>query len=409
MRPNEPTIFRARCDSAGLTSAREAAGEPTHYLMDGGKLYVSDEAAFLRLYASALQCGEACYVVERRTPVFRLFMDLDWTRASEPDRGVWVQLLRVVVDVVRRARGGSFVAVACIADPKPTTDGVRLGAHVHFPDVLVTQSVALSVRELLLPALSALNLDVDAKSLIDPAVYGGNGLRMKGSMKSTPCDPCRDCGGSGRKVDKRVYVPTILMDEDGALASEADVRALCADWHATLRATSIRSDAAEPDVFRAFGAVRRLSDALHEHVHASLTRAFPVYAAQHLRCPWNVTQVISPAVNDTMRIVHTTCTYCCNKNAHHRSKGNAVYFVVTRDTIKQRCFSHKSTLGAAGDVECRTFASTGQPTPPLLWSMLESGEPPADKPVVMRPRGGVKRSVSRREIGTAEELVDVVL
>ena len=136
-------MFRDRCGRLGITAP---CGEPTHYLMDGGKLYVREEAAFLREYADALTRGEACFVVERRTPVFKLFADLDWTRSEAPSRELWLQLLRVVADTVRRARGGPpFVMLACLAVPKPDpAGGVRVGAHLHFPDVLVTQALALA-------------------------------------------------------------------------------------------------------------------------------------------------------------------------------------------------------------------------------------------------------------------------
>jgi hypothetical protein len=399
-------------------------GEPTHYLMDGGKLYVRDEAAFLREYAEALTRGEACFVVERRTPVFKLFADLDWTRTEAPSPELWLQLLRVVVDAVRRARGGPpFVMLACLAAPKPDpAGGVRVGAHLHFPDVLVTQALALAVRARLVPVLAALNLEFDAEHLVDPAVYHGNGLRMKGSRKATPCEPCAACGGTGRRVDARVYAPTIVMDDQGALASEAEVRALCADWHAVVRATSIRSDAAEPDAFgaleavaapvaRSWGRASRLPEALNAHIHASLTRAFPVYADEHARAPWRVTEIVEHGdATSRVMLVHTTCTYCCNKRGHHRSKGNAVYFLVTEREVTQRCFSHKSVPGAEGDVACRTYRTAPQPTPPLLWTTLRTREAPASEPArAPLPRRGVKRSASRAQIGTPTELLDVVL
>lgn len=416
-------MFRDRCGRLGITAP---CGEPTHYLMDGGKLYVREEAAFLREYADALTRGEACFVVERRTPVFKLFADLDWTRSEAPSRELWLQLLRVVADTVRRARGGPpFVMLACLAVPKPDpAGGVRVGAHLHFPDVLVTQALALAVRARLVPVLAALNLDFDAEHLVDPAVYHGNGLRMKGSRKATPCEPCAACGGTGRRVDARVYAPTVVMDDQGALASEAEVRALRDDWHAVVRATSIRSDASEPDAFgalgdvaapvaRSWGRASRLPEALNAHIHASLTRAFPVYADEHARAPWRVTEIVAHASDGAPGpshvFVHTSCTYCCNKRGHHRSKGNSVYFMVSEREVTQRCFSYKSTPGADGDVACRTYRTAPQPTPPLLWRTLLTREPPASQPARVRPSGGVKRSASRAQIGTSSELLDVVL
>ena len=49
-----------------------------HLLLDGGKLFIPDERKedFLNFYANCLMREEKLYVIETRTSIFKLFLDL---------------------------------------------------------------------------------------------------------------------------------------------------------------------------------------------------------------------------------------------------------------------------------------------------------------------------------------------
>jgi len=52
-------------------------GPMTHLLMDGGILLVDQPDEFHKEYVEALKAGEKMYVVEKKSEIFRFFVDLD--------------------------------------------------------------------------------------------------------------------------------------------------------------------------------------------------------------------------------------------------------------------------------------------------------------------------------------------
>ncbi len=73
---------------------------PSHLLLNGGKLYVrpQDNAYFLAKYAGFVTRGARPCVVELRTPVFRLMMDLDIKREEPLPRE---DIMRICVHIHR--------------------------------------------------------------------------------------------------------------------------------------------------------------------------------------------------------------------------------------------------------------------------------------------------------------------
>ena len=129
----------------------DADRRPTHLLLDGGRLCVPDAAAgrFLNAYAIAVVQQRRPCVVELRTPVFRLFMDLDIKTAAgaalDVDAAVRVIQGRVAAFFdVEQPR-----CVVCVSPPAALDDGaVKQGRHLHWPDVRVAPATALALREL---------------------------------------------------------------------------------------------------------------------------------------------------------------------------------------------------------------------------------------------------------------------
>lgn len=81
--------FKGLLQRAQITAKKNTAKEKTHIAMDGGKFHIpfesSDksypldtESTFLKLYAHAYLQGQKMWFIEARTPVFRLFVDLDF-------------------------------------------------------------------------------------------------------------------------------------------------------------------------------------------------------------------------------------------------------------------------------------------------------------------------------------------
>ena len=150
---------------------------PTHVLMNGGQLYVSDRDIdeFWRAYLSDLACGKKLYVVEQKTEKFRFFVDIDYRAEYALLDEEALELCRKIYNAV--AEGGRCLVAR--APAREDKGQVKSGIHMHWPDLVVTRSEAISLRTQILMELE----EEHWTETIDASVYRGAGLRCLWSMK----------------------------------------------------------------------------------------------------------------------------------------------------------------------------------------------------------------------------------
>ena len=174
-----------------------AVPEPplTHLLMDGGRLFVSDEEmdSFYDTYVTELS-ERNLYAVEQKTETFRFFVDLDYKAA---DKLADADLLDIVT-VMNGCVGGGRCCIAR-ATARPVKEGIKSGVHIHWPDKVVTRGSAMQLRTKILEHFEG---DVWADR-IDSSVYNGSGLRMLWSHKKPTGDPYKPW----RMLDGHVFGP----------------------------------------------------------------------------------------------------------------------------------------------------------------------------------------------------------
>ena len=379
---------------------------PTHLLLDGGKLRVPDDAAgeFLNAYATALvrdaRLGRPPCVVEVRTPLFRLFLDLD---ARSRDPGVWtLEALGALGGAITATVAECFAMrdepeiVVCSTPAKLVVDGgvYKVGLHVHVPGVCVTPTTAQAFRTRLLARLEGLPDLLAALAdpwdkIVDSAVYKSSGLRMAWSGKGSS--------------DSRHYAPTARLDWEsrGGEAFREVVGIECAatvSWHREwLRKLSIRApdgvetplrpemEASVADVAeRGAVSVRGVSMAAYDSVILKmLDDALP---------PVFIGQRFSGIVaTSTSFMLRSTARYCYNLDPPRGHRNNNVYFVLTRRGIAQRCYCRCETVEGRRGVTCRDFASEVWPVPQEAIDAFFGAEPPPSllPPSLPGKRGGV--------------------
>ena len=372
---------------------------PTHLLLDGGKLHVPDDAAgeFLNVYATSLvrdaRCRRPC-IVEVRTPLFRMFFDLD---ARAPVAGFWsaAALECLGAAIVATARecfvstvaGEGFRVTLCGAPAKALDGGLyKVGLHVHLPDVVVTSATALAFRAKLLDRLvegvaGLAGLADSWDKTVDGAVYTSSGLRMAWSGK----------GAS----DDRHYAPLgTYADGEGFVASDAVVPAVSAyrEW---VRCLSIRApDGVEtplkPEMEarvalvgdRAAVSVRGVSMAAYDSdILKMLDDALPpVFMGQRF------SGIVATSSSFLLR---STARYCYNLDPPRGHHNNNVYFVLTRSGISQRCYCRCETIEGRRGVTCRDFTSATWPVPQEAIDAFFGAEPLAVPPSLPGKRCGV--------------------
>jgi len=154
----------------------------THLLLSGGKLSVSqrDHGLFLNLYANAVLRKEDLYIVESKTPVFRLFVDFDFQPPQEEC------IVQSAVQTFASIAGYYFDTESKAVVLRKTQDTPdKVGVHMTWDNIFVTPLIAKAFRTHVVDRLIRECSTVDWQTVVDVAVYGGSGLRMPWSRKRT--------------------------------------------------------------------------------------------------------------------------------------------------------------------------------------------------------------------------------
>lgn len=349
--------------SAGDTSARPI----THLFLDGGKAHVPDDKTieFYQEYASCIRKGIPQYVVEQRTPAFRLFIDVD-IRSKFPLPQDMIERMSACLYGCSREFFAplSSSMIVCLAPDRQLPDGMhKTGIHLHWPRVFITSSKALTFRTLCITRCTEEFGDCFAVgwgNIIDAAVYRSSGLRMIYSLK-------RNATG--------VYVPRLVFQPDGSVQTASGVLEALETW---LQDVSIRvSRVVDPTTVA--GGSGDSTDASHEellikteHNKGTLqrmslaearTRSMAVALETSLppffrNCKVTSIYKIVPRSKKADHIKYifgTNCKNCMNKvSGFHRS--NHVYFMVSASGVHQRCFCRCDTCEGRRYGECRDFS-----------------------------------------------------
>lgn len=335
-------------------------GTPTHLLLDGGRACVSEElhGAFLNAYAACVvrAARGACArpsIAELRTPVFKLFMDLDARYAEEPSDPLAVasHVLATITDLVSRVFREEEAVVCVSTRAKRDKEAWKRGFHVIWPGVRVTAETALLFRGRVLEALKAgpnpfLN---EWASVVDACVYKSNGLRMPWSAKG--------------KGDDSAYVPAAILAADGTL-TPVDAPSSVPDVRAYLRKLSVRTFGSDespcsllcsggPSQSPSKAPVFATSLAEYAGALAAVDAALPLqFAGQRF------TGVVK---GDGCFMLRSTSRWCGNLGREHRT--NNVYFVLTRRGVHQRCYCRCETTDGRKYGWCKDYCSETWPVP----------------------------------------------
>lgn len=407
----------------------------THLLLDGGKIHIPEtsEEEFLVQYAKAVEFGNALYVVETKTPIYKFMMDLDFAASvavSEEEIDKVVKIVHETVAVHFPALTDSQRrVVVCRTDnkaiskqlppdperdkgkPAPSVNLIKTGIHLIWPEIFVHSEMALALRGAVIYRLTEKLGQRDGinpwSDVVDRCVYVGNGLRMVGSRKMSICTKCRNnpkkreacsfCGGEGRKDEGRVYLPTLVLQGEGA---NAEALARLDDILELVKQTSIRTALEtstlvtyppwtvdipvvdQEDLYstegtdgRKRGQKRRRraeksnderrsasepakfcknilpaidpSDRRHRAVAAFIKKTFPHNPDMtHLH----------PTRRGDYYLARSSSRFCMNKGGYHNNTN--VYFYIDRNGVRQKCFCTCNVVRKFG--LCAKYASTPQ-------------------------------------------------
>ena len=131
----------------------------THYMLDGGKLdLTADYQLFQELYAKYINFKNC--IVEKKTDVFRFFIDFDILSTEILDINTYaVSVQNVMYNVYNKCEIKCIITKA--DNPKEIKKGddvfIKQGYHFNWPDIKVDKIVALRIRENILISLNTIS------------------------------------------------------------------------------------------------------------------------------------------------------------------------------------------------------------------------------------------------------------
>lgn len=400
----------------------------THLLLDGGKLKITKdcERQFLIKYAEDVFKGYKHYICEIKTPVFKLFSDLDFFEDYELTTEELVKYCGHIQGVISEFFNTHSKwaneeteetvldkrVIVCTTDTKKCQiDGAeytKTGAHLIWPNIYISKKTALLLRKCIVQSIEMKYGSRPSynswEDVVDQTVYEQNGLRMIGSHKMSNCSVCKRnkkkmCSKENciemfncRKIDEgRPYSPSFVLDEYGKLLPQ-ELSKLKNDTFYTVVQTSIRTDTLvetkhSSPVWFTFTqekpkskvkVIPGIEDKLgikelkpKQRVSDTDTRTNKVqeFIKKYLPSPYkrvNVTDLFL-CENNTY-VAQTDSRFCMNIDREHNS--NHIYFCINKNEIYQKCFCRCTSKEGRKFSLCSEYKSAGRKISATLQKLL---------------------------------------
>ena len=365
-------MFKSWCASQNFTHAANLS----HVLMDGGVLSVPFDKLkeFHKRYVEAVKRGERLYVVEQKSERYNFFVDIDYKNDEALTLEQIKDVCKIICDKVKR-HGGRDCLIS-VAPPKKSGNLTKTGVHLNWPGFVVDQPSAIALRDHILLALSKANGAVDWNEIIDASVYGnadrktkGSGFRMPWSYKRVKHDVC---GGQGcaecekGKVDQVAYLPLFVYRPGPPLSAilqinqDPTVEILEMAVVRTNEPQVTHVDPPSTKVKEGTFTKEQTKDEIHNEMVKSMIEDF-IRKNMEGQGGAYVSKLFKK--KDTY-LVSTTSRYCENLKREHGS--NHVWFIISGQTILQKCFCLCETLRGRRDGFCKDFCGRRHQLTPAI-------------------------------------------
>jgi hypothetical protein len=402
-------MFKSWCAAQKFNNAANLS----HVLMDGGVLSVPFDKlnTFHEKYVEAVKRGERLYVVEQKTDTYNFFVDIDYKDTTSLDLEEIKDICKVICDKVKR-HGGKECLIS-ISPPKQCGELIKTGVHLNWPGFVVDQQSANALREHILVALSkAKGRKTDWNDIIDAAVYGnanrktkGSGFRMPWSYKKAKhvtCEGrgCSDCDKG--KIDQLAYLPFFIYKPGPPLS--AILRIEQEPTLEILKMAVVRTD--EPQTIHvespstvvkegSFTAAQTKDEVYDDE----LKNMIETFIRTNMEGQGNAYVPKIFKKKDTY-LVSTTSKYCENLKREHGS--NHVWFIISGNTILQKCFCVCETLRGRRNGFCKDFCGRRHQLSPKIVEHLypkkeDISKCPEIKQKVEKPQ--VKHNLIKEPLG----------
>jgi hypothetical protein len=212
----------------------------THVFLDKGAISISDAMAsqFLECCAWNISNKLPISVVEYKTPVFKLFMDIDYTTSRILSNDEMIEFTRDIQKLIHTLLVlpedvNSYCIVSVSAPKKMTDDLYKNGIHINWPEIYVSKLIARKLRDVIIQHKIRTRPDLNENwcDIFDESVYIGSGIRMMFSDKVVKCIEClgkktrrfcENCLNEGCLYERK-YIPLVVFDSVGATTTKDSI------------------------------------------------------------------------------------------------------------------------------------------------------------------------------------------
>jgi len=392
---------------------KDELDKPSHLLLNGYKLYVSDEniPIFNEKYADTIINENAkLYVVECKKDTFQLFFDLDFNLTEEMMKkintnDVYCKIIQIINDVIYDFYNDYYDCIVTTAEPKKISkiikndenpDNIKevviykKGFHLHFPDIKINKNYALEIRKYCILKLADYNTMFDNKinDIVDEHVFTGSGLRLTGSRKGHFVSQTKEFVDEGRPYELEVVLRDNIIDDDLFLQYKNDYKMLIEKTSIISTDTSITNIMNNPnlecgecnfdvDEPKYTGSWIRLEKTNLRYIE--ILRFFNTYVKDY--STKDIKRIFC-SENENVYILCSLSKYCLNIGRNHKSEH--IYFKLNKDGISQKCFCRCDTLEGRKHGYCKDYESKPIPCTPQIRKILDFKEQKEDKTKILK-------------------------
>jgi hypothetical protein len=390
MRPNLLKNWLKNTNQFILDKDSDIIKKYTHLLLDGGKVSIQPEnlETFYKLYAECLTKKISLHVVEQKTPIFKLFFDLDFLNEDIMEFEFITNVINLIQEVMLNVYSYNHKVILCTTSPKQVNKNdkcyFKQGIHLHYPTIFVDSDTAIKIRTVILHKLQTTlgerNEINTWNDVVDYTVFKSNGIRMIGSSK---CSFKKGEDGKTKLIDeKKIYMPVKIIDcykKD----YEEELQELLKDNIKLVKNTSIQSF--EIEITKTLNLPEIKEDECDEcdeddeNLHSQKSRILSKSSIEH-KAIFRFFEVHVPnySVNDLKNImcfgknayvIKTKSKFCQNVERSHKSC--QIYFKLTKKGLTQRCLCVCDTLDGRKFGYCKDYESTHIKCTDKLLQILE--------------------------------------
>ena len=374
--------------SENVLLTKDSDQKPTHLFLDGGRAYINFDKLdeFYEVCKECITKNIGIFVVECRTDIFKLFLDLDFIGNLSIEYDFIIEVVNHIQEIIYDLYGENQDVILCNTQSKMIEKNdkeyEKNGFHLFWPGIDINVSTALKIRDIIIDKLKIIYGERNEinkwADVVDESVFKSNGIRMNWSYKMNIVTNDRS-----RKYipDTRFYKPLEIIN---SFKEKKDFYLTETEYSRFLKLTSIRTQADNITEIKNSEFLNKNYDTdsvdLKSENNDFYLKRIETKNSKYVEIirffNLHVTDYYSKDIKDILYleekdsyIIKTKSKYCQNIKREHNSCG--IYFMLTKTGLIQRCYCKCNTMEGRCSGYCKNYKSAPIPCSLHLMKVLK--------------------------------------